>query len=153
MIASYENDQAIRGAGNTSSQKVYTYVDKGILINGNTYWYKLIDVDVNGVRTEHPVISAVPHVSSADLDVVDNGNLPKEFRLIAGELDANLTVAEIGEESSLFEDGLGLDSVAIVEFITILEDRFQVQFSDLDLTRDMFRNISTIADFVVEKAS
>lgn len=73
--------------------------------------------------------------------------------LIASELDANLTVAEIGEGDSLFEDGLGLDSVAIVEFITILEDRFNVQFSDTDLTSEMFRNISTIADFVIQKAS
>ena len=73
--------------------------------------------------------------------------------LIASELDANLTVAEIGEDASLFEDGLGLDSVAIVEFITILEDRFNVQFSDMDLTSKMFRNISTIADFVIQKAS
>ena len=73
--------------------------------------------------------------------------------LIASELDANLTVAEIGEGDSLFEDGLGLDSVAIVEFITILEDRFKVQFSDLDLTKELFRNISTIAEFIVENAS
>ena len=73
--------------------------------------------------------------------------------LIASELDANLTVAEIGEDASLFEDGLGLDSVAIVEFITILEDRFNVQFSDMDLSSKMFRNISTIADFVIQKAS
>ena len=73
--------------------------------------------------------------------------------LIASELDANLTVAEIGEDASLFEDGLGLDSVAIVEFITILEDRFNVRFSDTDLTSEMFRNISTIADFVIQKAS
>ena len=73
--------------------------------------------------------------------------------LIASELDANLEVAEIGEDASLFEDGLGLDSVAIVEFITILEDRFNIQFSDMDLTSEMFRNISTIADFVIQKAS
>jgi acyl carrier protein len=73
--------------------------------------------------------------------------------LIASELDANLTVAEIGEGDSLFEDGLGLDSVAIVEFITILEDRFKVEFSDMDLTREKFRSISTIADFVMEYAS
>lgn len=73
--------------------------------------------------------------------------------LIADELDANLTAEEIKESDSLFEDGLGLDSVAIVEFITILEDRFQVQFSDMDLTSEMFKNISTIADFVIQKAS
>lgn len=71
--------------------------------------------------------------------------------LVASELDVNLKVAEIGEDDSLFEDGLGLDSVEIVEFITILEDCFGVQFSDLDLTKELFRNISTIADFIVEK--
>jgi len=71
--------------------------------------------------------------------------------LIAGELDVNLSVAEIGENDSLFEDGLGLDSVEIVEFITILEDHFKIQFSDMDLTKEMFRSISTIADFVVEQ--
>ena len=71
--------------------------------------------------------------------------------LIADELDANLTVAEIGESDSLFEDGLGLDSVAIVEFITLLEERFGVQFPDTDLTSEMFRNISSIADFLLQK--
>lgn len=71
--------------------------------------------------------------------------------LIADELDANLAVTEIGDNDSLFEDGLGLDSVAIVEFITILEERFGVQFSDTDLTSEMFRSISTIADFVLQK--
>ena len=71
--------------------------------------------------------------------------------LIADELDVNLSVAEIGENDSLFEDGLGLDSVEIVEFITILEDHFKIQFSDMDLTKEMFRSISTIADFVVEQ--
>jgi parallel beta-helix repeat protein len=81
LIASYENDSALRGAGNSSSQQIYTYIDKGILINGQTYWYKLIDVDVNGVRTAHPAISAVPHISSTDLDVVDNSDLPKKFAL------------------------------------------------------------------------
>ena len=72
--------------------------------------------------------------------------------LIADELDVNLEVAEIGETESLFEDGIGLDSVAIVEFITILEDRFQVHFSELDLTKELFRSISTVADFIVEQA-
>ena len=38
----------IKGAGNSSSQITYTYVDESVF-NGITYWYKLIDVDVNGV--------------------------------------------------------------------------------------------------------
>lgn len=73
--------------------------------------------------------------------------------LIANELDVNLKVEEIGENDSLFEEGLGLDSVEIVEFITVLEDHFKIEFSDMDLTREMFRSISTIADFVTEQTS
>ena len=72
--------------------------------------------------------------------------------LIAGELDMNLKVAEIGEEDSLFEDGLGLDSIAIVEFITVLEERFKFHFSEMDLSKEMFQNISTVADLVMERA-
>lgn len=79
-IASYEHDTALRGAGNSSSTINYSYIDETVF-NGNTYWYKLIDVDFNGVRTSHPVISAVPHVSSADIGIVDNSELPKSFAL------------------------------------------------------------------------
>ena len=73
--------------------------------------------------------------------------------LIASELDMNIDKAEIGENDSLFEDGLGLDSVAIVEFITLLEDRFEFHFSEMDLTKEMFRNVSTVADSVIENAA
>jgi acyl carrier protein len=72
--------------------------------------------------------------------------------LIAGELDMNLEVPDIGEEDSLFEDGLGLDSIAIVEFITVLEDRFNFHFAEMDLTKELFQNISTVADVVIERA-
>jgi len=72
----------IEGAGNSAVQNSYAYIDKNV-INGVTYWYKLVDVDINGVRTEHPVISAVPHVSSADIDVVDGMATPDKFELKA----------------------------------------------------------------------
>ena len=60
-------------------------------------------------------------------------------QIIAGELDANLEAAQIGESDSLFEDGLGLDSVEIVEFITILEERFGFQFEEIDLTQELLQ--------------
>ncbi len=52
-------------------------------VNGITYRYRLVDVDINGVHTEHPVISAVPHISSAEIGVGSGLNLPKEFALKA----------------------------------------------------------------------
>ncbi len=51
--------------------------------NGTTYWYKLVDVDFKGIYTEHPVISAVPHVASAEIDVVDTIKSLENFVLKA----------------------------------------------------------------------
>ncbi len=67
-ISSYAYDQTLKGAGSTSQNSRYTYVDKH-LTNGMTYWYKLIDVDVNGVRTEHPSVSAIPVPDYLDADI------------------------------------------------------------------------------------
>ncbi len=74
-------------------------------------------------------------------------------KIIAEDLDVNLKLDEIGEEDSLFEDGLGLDSIAIVELITLLEERFGFQFSDENLTKEMFSSISTLSDFIATQVT
>ncbi len=77
-IDSYTRNDALRGAGTSSSENSYSYTDR-YLSNGVTYWYKLVDVDANGVRTEHGPVYATPHVESVK-DV--GGNLPKKFELL-----------------------------------------------------------------------
>jgi len=47
------------GQFNTNQRTEYTFTDDNVA-NGTTYWYKLEDVDINGVRTEHGPISATP---------------------------------------------------------------------------------------------
>ncbi|OAD24138.1 acyl-carrier-like protein [Candidatus Thiomargarita nelsonii] len=71
--------------------------------------------------------------------------------IIADEIDANIKLEEIDETASLFEDGIGLDSMAIMEFINLLEDRFGFEFSDSELNSELFRNIKTLADFISTK--
>ena len=51
--------ELIPGAGNSAYRNEYEYVDKG-LTNGVTYWYKLEDVDYDGLKTEHGPVSATP---------------------------------------------------------------------------------------------
>ncbi len=77
-----QNTDLIKGTGNSSSRNIYTYVDQTVF-NGTTYWYKLVDVDFSGIITEHPVISAVPHVASAEIDVVNTIKAPENFALKA----------------------------------------------------------------------
>jgi len=71
--------------------------------------------------------------------------------IIAEELDMNLKQEEIKEDVSLFEEGLGLDSIAVMEFISSIETHFNFQFSDDELSLEPFKNLSTVAQFISGK--
>ena len=72
-------------------------------------------------------------------------------KLIVEELHVNLAPAEIDPEASFFEDGLGIDSIAIVELIALAEDRFDVQFADTDLNASAFSSIRSFARLIAAK--
>lgn len=71
--------------------------------------------------------------------------------IIVEELDVNRKLEEIDEEASLFEEGLGLDSVTIMEFIALIEKSFGFQFSDEELSMEPFKNLQVLADFISTK--
>lgn len=62
LIVSYENNEALQGAGNSNTERSYRYEDR-LITGGETYWYQIADVDYSGVRTFHgPVSAAAPEV-------------------------------------------------------------------------------------------
>ena len=71
--------------------------------------------------------------------------------IIANKLDVNLTVDEIDENVSLYEDGLGLDSIAIVDLIVSIEKEFSMGIEDEELNADLFKNLTTLAEFIEKK--
>lgn len=71
--------------------------------------------------------------------------------IIADQLDANIALHEITDDAPLFEGGLGLDSVAIMEFITLIEESFGFQFEEEELNLKPFKNIAALTDFVAAK--
>ena len=71
--------------------------------------------------------------------------------IVAEELDVNLKVEEIDENASLFEDGLGFDSIATVEFISLIEQHFGIEFSDGELNPELFSSLKVLADFIASK--
>lgn len=76
-LASYKQNEELQGLGTSSSGKAYSFIDKDIsLVNGVTYYYKLIDVDYNGSRQEHGPVSATPIANSEP----ENG-VVREFML------------------------------------------------------------------------
>lgn len=72
-------------------------------------------------------------------------------KLIAEELDVNLQAEEIDETVSLFEDGLGLDSIAIVELIALIEKHFSIELADSELNLESFSNLNVLADCISRK--
>ena len=71
--------------------------------------------------------------------------------IIATKLDVNLTYDEIDEHISLFEDGLGLDSIAIVNLIVSIESTFSITIEDEELNADLFKSLNRLGEFVQGK--
>lgn len=73
--------------------------------------------------------------------------------IIADRLDANIKRAEITLDVSLLEDGLGLDSIMLVELVSLVEETFGFQFDEDELDLTIFTNLHTLATFVAGKCS
>ena len=71
--------------------------------------------------------------------------------IIADELDANLTVEEIDDNAPLLEEGLGFDSVQIVEFISAVENHFDIEFDDSELDPENFKSLQVLANLIASK--
>ena len=65
--------------------------------------------------------------------------------MVHGKLDINLRYEEINPDAPLLGEGLALDSLAIVELITLSEERFGFQFGEGDLNMEAFANLRSLA--------
>lgn len=69
-------------------------------------------------------------------------------KIVVEDLDVNLTYEDLDETVPLFEEGLGLDSVVLVELISFIEKRFNIQLQDDVLNTEAFRNLQSIARLI-----
>jgi acyl carrier protein len=58
---------------------------------------------------------------------------------------------EIGDSTPLFGDGLGLDSIDVLELVLELERSFGVSIGDEQTGAAVLRSVDTIADFIVSE--
>jgi len=74
--------------------------------------------------------------------------------LLVSELNVNAkTIAASSLTTSLLGQGIGLDSVEILGLVVFLEQEFKISVPDSDLTVDLFKNIGTLADYVMKTIS
>ena len=79
MIAGYQNNPMLEGQGNTNTEHEYNYTDN-VVVAGQTYWYKLADIDFAGVKTFHQPISATLTVDGNGISST-SPDIPKAFKL------------------------------------------------------------------------
>jgi acyl carrier protein len=71
--------------------------------------------------------------------------------IIADKLDANIKHEDITPDVSLLEEGLGLDSIMVVELVSSIEEHFRFQFEEDELDMRLLTNLRTLATFVASK--
>lgn len=60
-----------------------------------------------------------------------------------------LSLEDFDENAALFgEDGIGLDSIDILEIIVLLEKKYGIRLSNPKEGRAIFQNVRTIAEYV-----
>jgi acyl carrier protein len=59
-----------------------------------------------------------------------------------------ITAAEIGDDVPLFGEGLGLDSIDVLELVLELERAFSASITDEETGTRVLKTVNTIAEFV-----
>jgi acyl carrier protein len=62
-----------------------------------------------------------------------------------------LTVADIGDETPLFGEGLGLDSIDVLELVIEIERSFGAKVEDEVTGMRVLRSVNTIAEFITTR--
>jgi acyl carrier protein len=61
------------------------------------------------------------------------------------------TVDSIADDTPLFGEGLGLDSIDVLELIVLMDRQYGVRISDPQEGRTVFQNVTTMAEHILAK--
>jgi acyl carrier protein len=70
---------------------------------------------------------------------------------IVRSLRLPMTAEEIGDSIPLFGEGLGLDSIDVLELVLELERSFGVSILDEETGKRALRSVDTIAEFIADE--
>lgn len=63
----------------------------------------------------------------------------------------DLQPEDIGDDTPLFVEGLGLDSIDALELVVIMEKYHGVQITDESVGQKVLYSVNTMADYIVEQ--
>ncbi|HVN29680.1 MAG TPA: acyl carrier protein [Candidatus Binataceae bacterium] len=94
------------------------------------------------------MLAAVESMASISREVIEDAIR----EILAEELEVDLrSFGGNGSSTPLLGRGIGLDSVDALTLISALENRFDVEVSDDDLTVGLFKTIGTLAEYIAGK--
>ena len=71
--------------------------------------------------------------------------------LLATGLRLDLAPSDIPDDSPIFGDGLGLDSIDALELVVLVEERFHVSIPDEEVGRQAFASVSALVQFILSE--
>ena len=60
----------------------------------------------------------------------------------------DITVEDLADDTPLFGDGLGLDSIDALELIVMLDKSYGIKLADPKEGRKVFETVQTMADYI-----
>ncbi|MEH6309114.1 acyl carrier protein [Olivibacter sp. CPCC 100613] len=72
-------------------------------------------------------------------------------RIISDDLGLLINREDITDDISLYDDGLGMDSITIVNFIIEIEKQFGITIEEDEMSASLFENVNSLASYIVEK--
>ena len=72
-------------------------------------------------------------------------------RVLAENALKEINPGEIADNFPLIEYGVGIDSVARLEFLVALEEEFGVKLDESEITPDFFETVESISDYISER--
>ena len=84
--------------------------------------------------------------------MVDRDALAAEVKqLLVTGLRLDRPPSDIPDDSPIFGDGLGLDSIDALELVVLVEDRFRVSIPDEEVGKRAFASVRALVDFIAEE--
>lgn len=75
-------------------------------------------------------------------------------RLLVEQLSLeDILPEEIADDVELFGTGLGLDSLDAVEIVVLLQRNFGLEVKDMEQSREVFRTVNSLAEYVYSKTN
>ncbi len=73
--------------------------------------------------------------------------------IISNDLDVNIPIEHIDDFSPLYDGGIGLDSIAIINFIVLVEKKFNLNFDEGEISSELFSNVTNLAEHIYSKVN